>query len=88
LRPLADDTVEIKRMYVRPAARGLGLGRRILAALETAAESMGARRIVLETGAYQPEAQALYERSGYRRIPCFGAYAGDPLSVCYERLFS
>jgi GNAT superfamily N-acetyltransferase len=86
LRALDTHTVEIKRMFVRPSARGRGLGRRILAALEEEAARMGATRVVLETGVEQHEAIALYERAGYRSIPCFGAYVGSPISLCYERV--
>ena len=86
LRSLDATTVEIKRMFVRPLARGRGLGRRLLAALEDEAALLGARRVVLETGVEQHEAIALYERGGYRPIPCFGAYAGSAISLCYERV--
>jgi putative acetyltransferase len=85
LRPLDATTVEIKRMFVHAEQRGRGLGRAILAALETEATRLGATRVVLETGIEQPEAMRLYERAGYRAIPCFGAYAGAPLSRCFER---
>jgi len=85
LRVLGDETVELKRMYVRPAARGQGIGRALLAALEAEAARLGATRVRLETGPLQPDAIALYESSGYREIPCWGAYAEAPLSRCYER---
>ncbi|WP_374438767.1 GNAT family N-acetyltransferase [Inhella sp.] len=72
---------ELKRMYVRPALRGQGLGRLILQTLEQHARQQGARRLLLETGCRQPEALGLYERAGFVRIGPFGAYAEDPLSV-------
>lgn len=72
---------ELKRMYVRPALRGQGLGRWILQALEQHARSQGARRLYLETGCRQPEALGLYERAGFVRIGPFEGYAEDPLSV-------
>jgi putative acetyltransferase len=86
LRSLDETTVEVKRMFVRPGARGRGIARLILKALEREAAQHGARRVVLETGRYQPEAIRLYERSGYTPIECFGAYKGEPLSLCYERV--
>ncbi|MGW1926339.1 GNAT family N-acetyltransferase [Streptomyces massasporeus] len=55
---------ELKRMYVIPDARGLGLARRILAALESDAREAGRSRMVLETGTAQPEAISLYTSSG------------------------
>jgi putative acetyltransferase len=85
---LLDDrrTGEIKRMYVVPAERGLGVGARMLAALETAARELGANRLVLETGERQIEAIALYERAGFQRIARFGEYESSPLSICMEKL--
>lgn len=62
-------TAEIKRMFVAPAHRGHGYGSRVLAALEDAARTGGARRIVLETGARNLEALALYQQAGYEPIP-------------------
>jgi GNAT superfamily N-acetyltransferase len=77
--------VELKRMYVVPEARGKGLSRMMLAALEARAREMGATRIVLETGNRQPEAVSLYETSGYTRIEGFGFYAEAPLSISFEK---
>jgi GNAT superfamily N-acetyltransferase len=70
------ETVEIKRMFVIPAARRSGLARRMLAELEFSAVAAGARRAVLGTGLAQPEAIALYESCGYESIDGFGHYAG------------
>ncbi|HET8679805.1 MAG TPA: GNAT family N-acetyltransferase [bacterium] len=81
IRLLDADTAEVKRMYVEPGARGYGLGRRLLRALEAEAQLLGARRIVLETGPRQPEAIALYLRAGFSKIAAFGEYANSPLSV-------
>jgi putative acetyltransferase len=85
LRPVEPGTVEIKRMYVAPTARRLGLGARLLAALEAEAATLGVTRIVLETGPRQPEAIALYERAGYTPIQCWGERAPDAPSRCFER---
>lgn len=81
-------TAEIKRMYVRPAARGAGLGRRLLDEIEQHAVRLGAKRVVLETGLAQPEAIALYRRAGYEPIAPFGVYADSPLSRCFARELS
>jgi DNA-binding MarR family transcriptional regulator/GNAT superfamily N-acetyltransferase len=62
------DTVEVKRMWVHPDWRGLGLGRRLLERLEAVAGEQRRRRIVLDTNATLREAIALYERSGYHPI--------------------
>lgn len=76
---------ELKRMWVEPAARGGGIGRRLLAALEQSAHAMGHRLVRLETGVRQPEALALYRRSGYAERGPYGAYGPDPLSVFMEK---
>jgi GNAT superfamily N-acetyltransferase len=78
-------TVEVKRMFVEPEMRGQGVAGEILAHLETAARSMGAERLVLETGVYQEEAIGLYTRAGFKTIDCFDEYAGVPTSVCFEK---
>ena len=85
LRELGDGAAEIKRMYVRPNARGAGVARRLLAALEEQARRRGLGMIRLETGAGQPEAMALYASAGYTEIQGFGDYAGHPASRCFER---
>lgn len=76
---------EIKRMYVEPSARGRGVGKALLVALEFSLLAHGIGLARLETGIRQPEALALYERCGYSRIPPFGAYREDPLSVFLEK---
>jgi putative acetyltransferase len=88
LRLLGDDAAELKRMYVRPAARRSGVGRRILVALEAEVRARGCDRARVETSVDLPEAIAFYERAGYRAIPCFGAYAGVVTSRCFERRLS
>ena len=82
----AHGDAEIKRMYVTPEARGLGLARRILAALENDARDAGRTRMVLETGTKQPEAIALYTSTGYTPAPAkFGHYRFENLSRCFMK---
>jgi GNAT superfamily N-acetyltransferase len=78
-------TAEIKRMYVVPALRTRGLARAVLSHLERTAADAGAEAMILETGTAQPEAMALYEVSGYTRIPSFGYYKDAPLNRCYAK---
>lgn len=80
-RLLGDGRAEVKRMYVRDAARGLGHARRMLGWLEESAAAAGAASMVLETGRPQPEAIALYRSAGYADVAPFGYYADSPLSV-------
>jgi putative acetyltransferase len=72
-------------MYVRPECRGQGVARAVLALLETQAAQAGCTLVQLETGPYQPEALALYARSGYQRCGPFGGYWDDPLSVFMQK---
>jgi GNAT superfamily N-acetyltransferase len=76
---------EVKRMYVRPAHRALGLGKLMLNYLAEYARARHVRLLRLETGIYQTEAIRLYERYGFERRPPFGEYRDDPLSVYYEK---
>ena len=62
---------EIKRMWVAPSARGIGIGRRILGALEEQALKAGLRTVRLDTNETLNEALNLYRRAGYREIPAF-----------------
>lgn len=78
---------EIKRMYVRPQFRGLGLGKQMLDHLADHARAQGVGLLRLETGIHQHAAIRLYERMGFQRIPPFGAYKDDPLSLFYEQRF-
>ncbi|WP_393062278.1 GNAT family N-acetyltransferase [Streptomyces sp. LN549] len=65
LLPGAPGTAELKRMYVRPAGRGAGLGRGLLEAVEASAQRLGASRIVCETNTQLTEARGLYAAHGY-----------------------
>jgi len=79
------DYGEVKRMYIRPTFRGLGLAKLMLHQLAEYAQQQGAALLRLETGIYQTEAIGLYERFGFQPIPPFGTYQLDPLSLFYEK---
>jgi len=76
---------EIKRVYVRPQARGQGVARRLMETLEAKAVQNGCRALMLETGPTQAEALALYERLGYQSRGPFGAYPDDPFSIFMQK---
>ena len=78
VRTLDADHAEIKRMWVDPAARGLGIGRALLGALEIAAAQLGCRIVRLDTAAYLTEALPLYRSAGYVEI---AAYNDNPYSA-------
>ncbi|KLL12572.1 GNAT family N-acetyltransferase [Protofrankia sp. BMG5.30] len=87
LRWLGDD-LELKGMYVAPSHRGRGVSTRLLAAVEQAAWDLGAGRIVLQTGDRQPDAERLYARAGYTRIPIFPPYEALTYSRCFQKLLT
>jgi GNAT superfamily N-acetyltransferase/uncharacterized damage-inducible protein DinB len=84
-RPVEPGIAEIKRMYVRPAARGRGYSKQMLAALESSARASGVTRLILETGDRQPEAIALYRSAGYVTVPLFGEYHSNSFSRCFAK---
>jgi GNAT superfamily N-acetyltransferase len=77
---------ELKRMYVRPGFRKIGLGKRILEYLEAYARNQNVPIIRLETGIYQKAAIRLYERMGYQKREPFGDYEDGPFNLFYEKL--
>jgi putative acetyltransferase len=80
-RVVGRDYAEIKRIFVDPSARGLGLAKALLNRLESERRSLGVREMKLETGIFQPEAISLFERCGYTQCPVFGDYPkNDPYS--------
>jgi GNAT superfamily N-acetyltransferase len=78
VRTLDEGHAEIKRMWIDPAARGLGIGRGLLGALERAAVELGFRSVRLDTAEYLVEALALYLSAGYREVP---AYNDNPYAA-------
>ena len=76
---------EVKRTYVRPEHRRLGLGKRMLSHIADYTREQGVPLLRLETGIYQHEAIGLYDRFGFAPIPPFGDYLEDPLSMFFEK---
>jgi GNAT superfamily N-acetyltransferase len=72
-------------MFVLPDHRGKRIAARILTELESWASESGFKACVLETGFKQPEAIALYKRSGYKVIPNYGQYSDVDSSVCMRK---
>lgn len=88
IRRFNDDSVEIKRMFVRPERRRLGLGEIVMRRLETLAAADGFTRAVLETASDMTSALSLYHKRGFVRTENYGPYADDPLCVCMEKRLS
>jgi len=78
--------MEVKRMFVPPAARGKGMATAVLKELEAWAVELGYNKCMLETGDIMPDAIALYKKNGYRSIPNYGQYVDVASSVCFEKL--
>lgn len=88
LREFDPQSMEVKRMYTTPEARGKGVATKILNELETWAAELGYKKTVLETGKRQPEAIELYTKNNYHRISNYGQYADKENSVCFEKELS
>ena len=73
VKRLGDGACEIKRMFVVPSARGRGVARELLVALEDAARALGYSTVRLDTGPKQPHAERMYRAAGYREIGNFNA---------------
>ena len=87
-REYSQNAAEIKRMFVREENRGRGVAKRILTELESWARELNFSECVLETGKKQPEAIALYRKSGYEIIPSYGQYLNVENSVCMKKSLS
>ncbi|MGZ3814021.1 MAG: GNAT family N-acetyltransferase [Mucilaginibacter sp.] len=84
-KQIDDTTVEIKRMFVKPAERGKGSASRLLAELEIWAKGSGFSQTILETGKNQQEALSLYKKAGYSITPNYGQYSGMDSSICFAK---
>ncbi|REG90956.1 GNAT family N-acetyltransferase [Algoriphagus antarcticus] len=79
------DSMEVKRMFTNPEARGKGLASKVLTELEAWTEELGYKSCVLETGKRQVEAVALYKKKGYSIIPNYGQYIQIENSLCFQK---
>lgn len=82
LRPLEPDVAEVKRLWVAPDARGQGLARRLMNAIESEARALGYNRLKLDTNAALPEAIALYRKTGWAET---AAYSKFPSTHWFEK---
>ena len=84
-RHIDAQSIEIKRMFVRPENRGGGTAALLLAVLEKWALETGCSRAILETGIKNPEAIRFYTKSGYSRTENYGQYIGMENSICMAK---
>lgn len=85
IKPIGEDSMEVKRMYTIQAARGKGLATSLLMELEKWAKELGKEYCLLETGKRQEDAVALYKKNGYEIVPNYGQYIGVENSVCFRK---
>ena len=85
-KKLDNETIEIKRMYVKFAHRGSGTAQAILNSLELWASEKGFKKCILETGNRQVEAIKFYKKAGYKSIPNYVQYIHMEDSNCFEKL--
>lgn len=82
---LKGEYAEVKRMYVKPQCRGMGIGYKLLNKIEALAGEAGIMTMKLETGNLQPEALKLYERNGYTPCEKFGDYVHNAENLFFEK---
>lgn len=85
-RIIDDHTIEIKRMFVLPEFRGQGFAIKILSELENWASELNYSKAILETGINQPEAIALYKKTGYNITENYGQYLEMQNSICMSKI--
>jgi putative acetyltransferase len=81
------DFAEVKRMYVRDAARGRGVAQALLARIEQETRAVGISLLRLETGVNQAAALRFYQREEFRPCPVFGDYAAMPPQAIATNVF-
>lgn len=85
LKKYSEQDAEVKRVWVEPAYRGNGLGTAIMEQIERKARAEGFQRTILQTRAIMTEAVGLYQKLGYRQIPCYPPYDQLDGAVCFAR---
>lgn len=78
-------TMEIKRMFTAPEARGKGIATKIINELENWAKELTYERCILETGKRQVAAVEFYQKNHYQNIPNYGQYKDVENSLCFEK---
>ena len=81
-----EQTMEIKRMFVKESHRNQGIAAKLLTQLEDWAKDLSFQKCILETGNNQPEAIRLYQKCNYKIIPNYGQYEGVETSFCFEKV--
>lgn len=82
IRRYDNETVELKRVFVRPECQGRGIGTELVSLLMEWAAELGYDRMILETGELLAESCAVYKKLGFQVIPNYGPYVNMPESLC------
>ena len=85
IKEFSTDALEVKRMFVLPERRGVGIASSILKELEMWTIELGYGSCILETGVKQPEAISVYQKNGYHIIPNYGQYENVESSICFMK---
>jgi len=88
IKEFSVDALEVKRMFVLPERRGVGIASSILKELEMWTIELGYRSCILETGINQPEAISVYQKNGYHIIPNYGQYENVESSICFTKILT
>lgn len=83
IRPINEDVAEVKRMFAKTKA--IGVGSEILHYLENHAQKLGYSALWLETRLINKRAVSFYEKKGYHRISNYGKYVNKSEAVCFEK---
>ena len=83
IRPISENTGEVKRMYSKYP--GKKIGQTILGFLENEAVNLGYTNLVLETRVKNESAVHFYQKQGYKVIPNYGKYIDRPEAICFEK---
>ncbi len=78
------DSVELKRIFVRPSAQGKGAGTRLVQLLVDWAKELGYKKVLLETGEMLAESVHVYKKTGFVLTENYGVYKGMEDSLCME----
>lgn len=92
IRKYDEDSIELKRVFVRPEVQGNGVGTNLVKELIDWASELGFKKMILETGELLVEAKHVYLKCGFEIIPNYGPYKNMPESLCmgldlYQRFF-
>lgn len=85
IRPYDEESIELKRVFVKQEAQGKGIGTELVKQLIAWSKELGYKRMILETGVLLEEATHVYQKLGFEVIPNYGPYENMPESLCMAK---